>query len=75
MLSEENQVFLNGSLILISTMHFGGTAMVITHKWAQAGSCQCHGEGCHGNRAEIEDAWIDVQRRECLLRYNHNQQL
>lgn len=41
---------------------------VITHKRAQAGSCQCHGEGCHSDWVEIKDAWVDVQWRECLFR-------
>ncbi len=41
---------------------------VITHKRAQAGSCQCHGEGCDSDWVEIKDAWVDVQWRECLFR-------
>lgn len=45
---------------------FGDIA--ITHKRAQAGSCQGHGEGSHSHWAEIKDAWVDVQRRERLIR-------
>lgn len=47
---------------------FDGIAIVITHKRAQAGSSQCHGEGSHSHWAEIKDAWVDVQRRERLIR-------
>lgn len=39
---------------------------VVTHQRTEACPCQRHGEGRHGNRAEVEDPGIDVQRRESL---------
>lgn len=43
---------------------------VVTHQRTEAGPGQRHGEGRHGNRAEVEDSGIDVQRRESLKRSN-----
>lgn len=43
-------------------------ALAKTHKRAKTGSCQGHGEGCHGDRSEVKDAWIDVQRRQSLIK-------
>lgn len=39
---------------------------VVTHQRTEAGPCQRHGEGRHGNGAEVEDSGIDVQWRESL---------
>lgn len=32
----------------------------------EAGPCQRHGEGGHGDRAEVKDFGIDVQWGQCL---------
>jgi len=39
---------------------------VATHQRTEAGPRQRHGEGCHGNGAEVKDSGIDVQRGESL---------
>lgn len=38
----------------------------VTHQRTEAGPCQRHGEGCHGNGAEVQDFGIYVHRRESL---------
>lgn len=43
-------------------------ASVVTHQRAEAGACQRHGEGRHGNRAKVEDSRIDVEGGEGLNR-------
>lgn len=39
---------------------------VVTHQRTETSPGQCHGEGRHGNWAEVEDSGIDVQWRESL---------
>lgn len=46
---------------------------VVTHQGTETGPCQRHGEGCHCNRAEIEDSGIDVQWGESLKRSNRTE--
>lgn len=46
-----------------------------THQRTEAGPRQRHGEGRHGNWAEVEYFGIDVQRRESLAREEEVNQL
>lgn len=39
---------------------------VFTHQRTEAGTGQRHGEGRHGNRAEVQNSGIDVQWRQSL---------
>lgn len=47
---------------------------VVTNQRTEAGPCQRHGEGCHGNRAEVKDSGIDVQWRQSLRTTNRKKE-
>ena len=37
-----------------------------THNRANAGSCKGEGKTGHGDRPEVQDLWIHIQRRQSL---------